>query len=80
MFKRILLPTDGSEQSERAILAGIGFARELGAEVVGLTVIPKFHIFTYNTEMLEDTTSEYAVDSRKHADEFLKLVNTSQKR
>ena len=75
MFKRILLPTDGSEQSERAILAGIRFAKDLGAEVVGLTVIPKFHAFTYKTEMLEDTKSEYAVDSRKHADEYLKFIS-----
>jgi nucleotide-binding universal stress UspA family protein len=67
MFKRILLPTDGSEQSERAILAGVGFAKELGAEVVGLTVIPKFHTFTYKAEMVEDTSDEFAIESAKRA-------------
>lgn len=67
MFKRILLPTDGTEQSERAILAGIGFAKELGAEVIGLTVIPEFHVFTYKAEMLEETKEVYELESRQHA-------------
>lgn len=67
MFKRILLPTDGSDQSQRAVIAGIAFAKGLGAEVVGLTVIPKFHTFTYRTDMLEETKEEYVVESQKTA-------------
>jgi nucleotide-binding universal stress UspA family protein len=74
MFKRILLPTDGSELSQRAILAGIGFAKELGAEVVGLTVIPKFHTFTYKTDMLEESKEEFAVDSQQKAHEYLSFI------
>jgi nucleotide-binding universal stress UspA family protein len=74
MFKRILVPTDGSEPSQRAVLAGIGFAKELGAEVVGLTVIPKFHTFTYKTDMLEDTKEEFAIDSHEHAKKVLSFV------
>ena len=74
MFKRILLPTDGSEPSQRAVVAGIGFAKELGAEVVGLTVIPQFHTFTYKTEMLEETKEEFAVDSRERAKQVLSFV------
>lgn len=74
MFKRILLPTDGSEQSQRAVLAGIAFAKDLGAEVVGLTVIPQFHTFTYKTEMLEETKEEFAVDSQQHAATHLQFI------
>jgi nucleotide-binding universal stress UspA family protein len=74
MFKRILLPTDGSEQSQRAILAGIAFAKDLGGEVVGLTVIPKFHTFTYKTDMLEETKQEYVVDSQKRAAQHLEFI------
>jgi nucleotide-binding universal stress UspA family protein len=74
MFKRILLPTDGSQQSERAILAGVAFAKELGAEVVGLTVVPKFHTFTYKAEMVEDTSDEFAVDSAKRAVTYLEFI------
>lgn len=74
MFKRILLPTDGSKQSERAILAGLAFAKELGAEVVGLTVIPKFHTFTYQAEMVEDTFDEFAVESAKRAATYMEFI------
>jgi nucleotide-binding universal stress UspA family protein len=74
MFKRILLPTDGSDPAQRAALAGISFAKDLGAEVVALTVIPKFHVFTYKTEMLEETKEEFAVDSEQRASLNLTFV------
>ncbi len=74
MFKRILLPTDGSEQSQRAILAGISFAKDLGAGVIGLAVVPKFHTFTYKTEMLEETKEEFAIDSQQRAAKHLEFV------
>lgn len=35
MFKHILIPTDGSEVSAKAIKAGIALAREAGARVTG---------------------------------------------
>jgi nucleotide-binding universal stress UspA family protein len=75
MFKQILLPTDGSDLSERAVLAGISFAKELGAQVVGLTVKPEFHTFTYKTEMLEDTEAEYKLASDQRAQKLLAFVS-----
>lgn len=39
MFKRILLPTDGSALSKRAVLSGIRLAKECRAEVVGIHVV-----------------------------------------
>ena len=33
MFKHVLIPTDGSELSKKAIQAGIAFAKEAGARV-----------------------------------------------
>lgn len=65
MYKRILLPTDGSEASTRAVLAGVEFARSTGAEVVAMTAIPVFHAFTADTEMLEATAEQYAQTSRE---------------
>jgi len=75
MFKQILLPTDGSELSERAVLAGISFAKELGAQVVGLTVMPEFHTFTYNVEMLEDTQEEFTAASEQRAIKHLTFIS-----
>lgn len=39
VYKHILLPTDGSELSRKAITHGVGLAKALGAEVTGLHVI-----------------------------------------
>lgn len=75
MFTQILLPTDGSDLSERAVLAGISFAKELGAEVVGLTVVPEFHTFTIDTDMLEDTKDEFVSATQQRAEKYLSFVS-----
>jgi nucleotide-binding universal stress UspA family protein len=59
MYKRILIPSDGSEASQRAILAGAEFARDVGAEIVGLTATPEFHVLSTDSETLEDTPDEF---------------------
>ena len=38
MYKHILMPTDGSELSKRAIESGMQFAASIGAKVSGLYV------------------------------------------
>jgi nucleotide-binding universal stress UspA family protein len=43
MYRRILLPTDGTEFCERAIRHGIDLAKLLQAKVVGLTVTLPLH-------------------------------------
>jgi nucleotide-binding universal stress UspA family protein len=45
MFKHILLPTDGSKLSNRAILTGIRFAGKIKARVTALHVVPEFRPF-----------------------------------
>jgi nucleotide-binding universal stress UspA family protein len=40
MYQHLLVPVDGSEQSERAMSAGIDFARQLGARITGFIVEP----------------------------------------
>ncbi|TAM89115.1 MAG: universal stress protein [Candidimonas sp.] len=42
MFKRILIPTDGSSLSAQAANKGVCFARQIGAEVVALHVTQPF--------------------------------------
>ena len=57
MFKKILLPTDGSELSGKAINGGLAFAKALGASIVGLTVIEPYsysNLSEYRPESLDD--------------------------
>jgi nucleotide-binding universal stress UspA family protein len=77
MYKRILIPTDGSEASQRAILAGAAFARDVGAEIVGLTVTPEFHVLSTDSEMLEDTPDEFAARSAARAGRILGDVDSA---
>ncbi|UVW30217.1 universal stress protein [Massilia sp. H6] len=74
MYKRILLPTDGSEPSQRAILAGVDFAKEIGAEVVAMTAIPEFRTFTTDAEMLEQTRDQYEAASKERGQRLLDEV------
>ena len=42
MYKRILVPTDGSEITQRAVSAAVGLAQTLGAEIFTLCVKEPF--------------------------------------
>ena len=57
MFKKILLPTDGSELSAKAIDGALAFAKALGASIVGMTVIEPYsysNLSEYRPETLDD--------------------------
>jgi nucleotide-binding universal stress UspA family protein len=59
MYSNILIPTDGSELAGKAVLHGVALARQIGARVTALTVLPPFHVLTTNPQMLEDTPAQY---------------------
>jgi nucleotide-binding universal stress UspA family protein len=62
MFQHILIPTDGSAIAGSAARQSIELAKALGARVTALTVVPRFHVLTYHTDMLEDTREQYTRD------------------
>jgi nucleotide-binding universal stress UspA family protein len=65
MYKHILIPTDGTELSAKAVRDGTVLAKTLGAKVTVLTVSQPFHVFTLETAMVVDTSAEY----EKHVQE-----------
>ncbi len=82
MIRHILIPTDGSKRSEKAIEQGMKFAKALNAKVTGLHVIPSFHAFTYRAQTLltyhvalpEDSEAAYTQVTRACAKEFLQFI------
>ncbi len=42
MYKHILIPTDGSDVAEKAVAAGIDYAREAKARVTLFTAVPEY--------------------------------------
>jgi len=57
MFKRVLVPTDGSDLSSKAIAAAIDLAKTLKAGLVGMTTLEPYsysNLSEYRPETLED--------------------------
>jgi nucleotide-binding universal stress UspA family protein len=59
MYKHILIPTDGSELSKKALDHGIGLAKALNAKVTAVTVSEPFHVFAVEPGMVTDTPDEH---------------------
>jgi nucleotide-binding universal stress UspA family protein len=57
MYKRILIPTDGSDLSEKAIEHSIALAKVLGAKITALTVLEPFHVSAFEPSMASSTRS-----------------------
>jgi nucleotide-binding universal stress UspA family protein len=74
MYTDILIPTDGSELAGKAVEHGIALAKRIGAKVTALTVLPPFHTFTTDTQMIEDTPAQYKARMQKHAEKILGAV------
>lgn len=44
MYEHILIPTDGSETAEKAVAAGIEFARDANARITWFTAVPEYQV------------------------------------
>ena len=70
MYKHILIPTDGSELSRKAVEAGIDYARETGARVTLFTAVPEYHapseaeIMSHRAQSLEAFERESAAKAQ----------------
>jgi nucleotide-binding universal stress UspA family protein len=59
MYHHILIATDGSELSNRAVEHGVNLARSVRAKISFLTVTEPFHIFSFHADQIEDTRPEF---------------------
>ena len=75
MFKHILMPTDGSEHSERAVERGIELAKLCGARVTGIHVMPDYRMLI-GPEGMESPGIDENVEeqARAQAARFLAFV------
>lgn len=83
MYKHILIPTDGSDLSKKAIKQGVAFAKSLRAKVTAVTVSPTyhafFHAFAAEPLMVTDTEQEYRKDSAAQAKKILDVAKNAAK-
>ena len=74
MYKCILLPTDGTEFCERAILHGIALAKLVQAKVVGVTVTHPLHSALPRSLIPKNLAGVIHGETVKAADEKLAVV------
>jgi nucleotide-binding universal stress UspA family protein len=74
MFKRILVPTDGSALSEAAAKQVLQLAKSVNAGIVALHCREPFHVFAFGTEMLTDTREIYERDIKTRSAMFVARI------
>jgi nucleotide-binding universal stress UspA family protein len=74
MFKKILIPTDGSELSVVAIEKAIFFAAEIDAQIIGVTVTEPYHLVSTDNVMVSDSIEVYDTDMQQLAQKRLQQI------
>ena len=81
MFKRILVPTDGSARSRRAVARALRLAKEQNARVTGLWIGPAWepNLYAYDKDVPPGFISpkQHAAHVKKLADRYLAPVKTA---
>ena len=71
MYKNILIATDGSSLSARAVEHGTNLAKAVGAAVLLLTVAERFHVFALEADQIGETSASFREHMQKHAERTL---------
>ena len=83
MFQHILVPTDGSEISDKAIRQAIGLAKALGARITALHIVNELHLHLpdegYPIPELPALKRRFADDAAAHAKTILGSVKEAAK-
>jgi len=76
MYKHIMIPTDGSELCDKAIDAGIAFAKQVKARVTGFTAVPEYKLPGEVELMSRHGVSfeQYERDARHQAEAALQKI------
>jgi nucleotide-binding universal stress UspA family protein len=73
MYKRLLVPTDGSELATEAVRGAVRFAKPIGASVVLITVMEPYS-YTSLSEYRPESIEDYDERMRETAEENLQAA------
>lgn len=73
MFKNVLIPTDGSKLSAKAIKSGLAFAKSIKAQVTGCYVVEPFQPYYFGDYIPPDmpTPKEFERRAREAGEKYL---------
>ena len=75
MIKCILIPTDGSELSQKAVRYGVDLAKVHGARVIGIHAVPDYHLMIAYEGSFDPVTEErIEQEARARAEAYLGFV------
>ena len=76
MFKHILVPTDGSNLSAKAIRQAVAFAKSTGARITGFYAAPNYSAQVYGDFLPSDfvTPQEFAKQTKRTAEQYLGAI------
>lgn len=78
MFKNILIPTDGSKLSAKAIKSGVALAKSMKARITGCYVVEPFQPYYFGDYIPPDmpTPKEFERHAREAGEKYLEQVET----
>ena len=76
MFKNILIPTDGSKLSVKAIKSGVAFAKSINARITGCYVVEPFQPYYFGDYIPPDmpTPKEFERHAREAGEKYLEQI------
>jgi nucleotide-binding universal stress UspA family protein len=74
MYKHILLPTDGSDLSKRAIDHGLALAKTVGAKVTALVVSTPIHALVVTPGLASSSLDQYKQFVADHTAKYLDKI------
>lgn len=82
MFKNVLVPTDGSEISTKAVRQAVEIARAMGAKLVALHAYPEYHavvLYEYVGPLDVMNKKEYTTNAKAVAESYLATITEAAK-
>ena len=74
MFKHILIPTDGTDLSRKAVIYGMQLAKTVGARVTAITLMEPYHVASMDAVLVAETVEEHDAQVARTADRALEQV------
>ena len=71
MFKHILIPTDGSDLSRKAVLYGVQLAKLSNAKVTTITVRAPYAVTSMDVIAVVGSQEQYETEARQYAERAL---------
>jgi nucleotide-binding universal stress UspA family protein len=74
MFKHILIPTDGTDLSRKAVIYGAQLAKTVGAHVTAITISEPYRVASMDAVLVAETPDEHEAQTARVAERALEQV------